>query len=114
KDQRDTIAGCLPLTYLRNIDTPTQRCFECEALALVEIPSNLSEHEPPRMNGCAGRIEWRQPGRDQIGIDEIRTCGVLRKILLGKGCLARTIRTRNHDNVSHVLLTGRSSCAFAT
>jgi hypothetical protein len=50
------------------------------------------------VDGRTGRVEGRQAGRDQVGIDEVWTARFARKVLFGKRCLPRAGRTRNDED----------------
>ena len=53
------------------------------------------------MNRRPGWVEWRQARRNQIGIDEIRTCGFSWEILFRERRLSRAVGTSDDDDPFH-------------
>src|SRR4026208_2429667 len=71
------VSGDPPLWNKPSVDSPTQRRFKCEAISLSNAPLDLRQHNPPRLNRRAIRIERRQPGGYQIDVYKIRTVSFL-------------------------------------
>src|SRR3954452_16331548 len=63
------------------------------------------QHEPSRLDGQALRVEGREAGGDQVGVDEFLAVRIVREEQTGEGALARAVRTRDDIDVRWTFLS---------
>src|SRR5947208_16796555 len=64
-----------------------------------------AQHEPSRLDGQALRVEGREAGGDQVGVDELFAVRIVREEQTGEGALAGPVRTRDDIDVRWACLS---------
>lgn len=99
------VAHRLPSGNTSSVVHASQRGFERKTLASGDPSFYFFRHDPPGPYRRHAGIKWRQPRRDQIGVDEHRAMCFMRQKLPRKCGFAGAIRSRDDNNLallSHV------------
>src|SRR3954453_23004817 len=91
--------------YQGCLTAPRQGRLESEIDAGPGERLDPLQHEPSGLDGQALRIEGREAGGDQVGVDEFLAVRIVRKEQTGEGALARAVRTRDDIDVRWTFLS---------
>ena len=72
---------------------------ESQALYILEKLVDHVQHQAPGAKRSSLGIEGRESGRDQVSVDEEGMAAFVRQELRGEGCLPRTIRAGDDDDL---------------
>lgn len=89
----------LPLRDQSRIHQPAQGGLKSKIFAASNVRLDLPQHDPPGSDLRRTRSKRRQPGCNQIGIDERWATRFIRKKLRRERRLAGSIWTRNDDDL---------------
>src|SRR3954466_12579777 len=105
KEQMHPVPIIPPPGYPGGLAAPRQSRLESEIDAGPGQGLNPLQHEPSRLDGQALRVEGREAGGDQVGVDEFLAVRIVREEQTGEGALARAVRTRDDIDVRWTFLS---------